>query len=149
MIFCYSFFTFFFYPILVLIIYFRKLINKEDQKRYKEKIFFSSFFSKRKNGSRLVWFHAASIGEVQSIFPIITRLNKTKRNLEFLITTVTLSAGNLVEKKFSKNYNIHHRYFPIDVKFLIKKFLDVWKPNLILFVDSEIWPNLILEIKKQ
>jgi len=149
MIFCYSFFTFFFYPILVLIIYFRKLINKEDQNRYKEKIFFSSLSPKRKSGSKLVWFHAASIGEVQSIFPIITRLNKTKRNLEFLITTVTLSAGDLVEKKFGKNHNIHHRYFPIDVKFLIKKFLDVWKPNLILFVDSEIWPNLILEIKKQ
>ncbi len=72
-----------------------------------------------------------------------------KKNLEFLITTVTLSAGNIVKKKLNKYKNIKHRYFPLDVNFLIKSFLNKWQPNLIIFVDSEIWPNLIFEIKKR
>ena len=96
-----------------------------------------------------MWFHAASVGEVQSIFPIIIELKKRNKKLEFLITTVTLSAGNLVQEKFSASSCVHHRYFPIDVDFLIKKFLNAWRPNLILFVDSEIWPNLIFETKRR
>ena len=86
---------------------------------------------------------------MQSVFPIISRLKKSKKNVEFLITTVTLSSGNLVKKKFGKKSFIHHRYFPVDVGFLIKRFLNAWKPNLILFVDSEIWPNLVFAIKKR
>ena len=145
----YSLFTFFFYPILLLIIFFRRFIDKEDRKRYKEKILLSSVSSERNYKKKLLWFHAASLGEVQSIFPIVNFLNKNDSNLEFLITTITLSSGKLVEKEFCDKKNIHHKYLPIDVKFLVKKFIDIWKPNLVMFVDSEIWPNLIFEIKKK
>ena len=148
MIFIYRFLTIFFYPIFIILIYFRKLLNKEDYYRYKEKIFPSNFSPDKNNNKQLIWFHAASIGEVQSIFPLIRKLNDSKKNLEFLITTVTLSGGNIVKKKFSNHDNIKHRYFPFDVNFLIKSFLNKWKPNLVIFIDSEIWPNLIFEIKK-
>jgi len=149
MIFIYRFITFFFYPILIILIFFRKLLKKEDSIRYKEKIF-SSYFSPDVNSKKkLIWFHAASIGEAQSILPIIQKLNDDDKNLEFLITTVTLSAGNLIEKKITQYSNIRHRYFPLDVKFLMKKFLEKWNPGLIIFVDSEIWPNLLIEIKKK
>ena len=149
MIFIYRFLTIFFYPIFIILIYFRKLLNKEDHYRYKEKIFPSNFSPDKDNNKKLIWFHAASIGEVQSIFPLIQKLNDEKKNLEFLITTVTLSAGNIVKKKLNKYKNIKHRYFPLDVNFLIKSFLNKWKPDLIIFIDSEIWPNLIFEIKKR
>ena len=149
MIFIYKFLTFFFYPIFVLIIFLRKLVNKEHKKRYKEKLFSYYFNPKKIKKKKLLWFHAASVGEVQSIFPIIIELKKRNKKLEFLITTVTLSAGNLVQEKFSASSCVHHRYFPIDVDFLIKKFLNAWRPNLILFVDSEIWPNLIFETKRR
>ena len=82
-------------------------------------------------------------------FPIIHYFNKENSNFEFLITTITLSSGKLVEKEFDRIKNVHHRYLPIDVQFLVKKFIQIWKPNLVLFVDSEIWPNLIFEMKKQ
>ncbi len=149
MIYVYKFLTIFFYPFIVLLIFLRTFFKKEDPIRYKEKIFSSCFSPKRDHKKKLIWFHAASIGEVQSIFPLVRKLNENKENLEFLITTVTLSAGNLVEKKFKKYSNIQHRYFPLDIDSLIKKFLKFWKPDLIIFVDSEIWPNLILEIKKK
>jgi len=149
MLFFYKLFTFFFYPFLIIFIYLRRKFNKEDPVRYREKIFFNFFHPNRNLQKKLIWFHAASLGEVQSIFPLIDNLNSTHKNLEFLITTVTLSSGNLVDKKYKNEKNITHRYFPLDVKFLIKKFLDVWEPNLIIFVDSEIWPNLIFQIKER
>ena len=148
MILLYRILTTFFYPIFVIIIFYRKLIRKEDQIRYKEKIFFKSFNIKRKKNSRLIWFHAASIGELKSILPIIKILNQTRNNLEFLITTTTLSSANLAKDELKKFDNMYHRFFPIDSAFLIKKFLNLWKPNTIFLVDSEIWPNLIMEAKK-
>ncbi len=149
MIFIYRLITILLYPVFVILIYLRKLFNKEDSNRYKEKIFPSSFSPNRNLEKQLIWFHAASIGEVQSIFPLIKKLNDEKKNLEFLITTVTLSSGNIVEKKILEYKNVKHRYFPLDVNFIIKSFLNKWTPNLVIFIDSEIWPNLILEIKSR
>lgn len=145
----YQFLTIFFYPFLILLIYFRKILKKEDKDRYKEKILLSAIKAEKNKYKKLIWFHAASIGEVQSIFPIINALNKSQKHVEFLITTVTLSSGNLVKKKIKANQNIKHRYFPVDVVFVIKKFLDIWKPDLVIFVDSEIWPNLIFDLKRR
>ncbi len=65
-----------FYPIFILIIFFRKVIKKEDVKRYKEKIFPSSFNIKKNDKLKLIWFHAASVGELKSIIPIIDHLKK-------------------------------------------------------------------------
>ena len=149
MIFIYRLITILLYPIFIILIYLRKLFNKEDDNRYKEKIFHSNFFHNRNDKKKLIWFHAASIGEVQSIFPLVKKLNNENNDLEFLITTVTLSSGNIVKKKFFAYKNVNHRYFPLDVNFLIKSFLNKWKPNLVIFIDSEIWPNLIFEIKKR
>merc|ERR1711966_639921 len=85
----------------------------------------------------------------QSIIPIIEKLNSDRTDLFFLITTITYTSGKLVEKEFKKNKKVSHRYLPLDINFLIKKFLDVWKPHAIFFIDSEIWPNLIQNIKKK
>ena len=101
MIYFYRFLTYFFYPVFVLIIYLRKFFRKEDKIRFKEKIFKNSITGRRDLKKKLIWFHAASIGEVQSIFPVMEAMTNKKKNLEFLITTVTLSSGNLVKKKNS------------------------------------------------
>ncbi len=136
------------YPLLVLIIYIRKFIGKEDSMRFKEKIFLSHYNAVEKYNSKLIWFHAASIGELRSIIPIIQQLNVEKKNLKFLITTTTLSSGNLAKLEFKNSNNTYHRFLPLDVPFLMEKFLSTWKPDRIFLVDSEIWPNLILKAKK-
>tara|TARA_B100001029_G_C15059645_1_gene457284 strand:+ start:1945 stop:3219 length:1275 start_codon:yes stop_codon:yes gene_type:complete len=145
----YRFLTFFLFPALIILIHFRKLIKKEHKIRYKEKIFSSSFNDDRNISNRLYWFHASSIGETLSIIPLIKKLNKNNQNLDFLITTVTLSSANLIDKELKNLKNIKHRFFPLDVNHLVKNFLDTWKPNLVCFVDSEIWPNFLIEIKKR
>ena len=148
MIFIYRVLTVLSYPILIILIYLRKFQNKEHKIRYKEKIFSSYFNIIRKKKFKLVWFHAASIGELKSILPIIKEINKRESNFEFLITTLTLSSSNLAETEFKQFENVQHRFFPLDVNFLIKSFLKKWKPDFIFLVDSEIWPNLIINAKK-
>ena len=135
--------AFIIYPLLIILIFFRKIFNKEDKDRYKEKIFSSSFRVKRTNGLKLVLFHAASIGEFKSIIPIIKELEKKNENLEFLVTTQTTSSANLANIELKKFKKATHRYLPLDVNFLMEKFLSHWKPDAIFLVDSEIWPNLI------
>ncbi len=136
------------YPFLFIFLYIRKTLGKEDPKRFKEKILISHFNVKKKGNSKLIWFHTTSIGELKSIIPIIKQINIYEKNFEFLITSTTLSSGNLAKIELSKFPNTEHRYFPLDVPFLVDNFLRLWKPDKILFVDSEIWPNLILKIKK-
>ena len=145
MILAYKFITIFFYPLIVILIYLRKFYGKEDVIRYKEKIFLSSIKSNRNFNKKLIWFHAASVGEIQSIENLIKEYNK--RNFDILITTVTKTAADLVENKYVNDSSIQHRYFPVDTPFIVKKFIDQWSPSLVVFVDSEIWPNLMLQIK--
>ena len=91
----------------------------------------------------------SSVGEFKSILPIINELNKKNNDFEFLITTITLSSSNLAKEELKNFTNVCHRFCPIDVAFLIRKFLLLWKPYAIFLVDSEIWPNLILEASKE
>ena len=148
MILIYRALTILLYPFLIILIYCRKIFHKEDAKRYKEKIFSSHFNVVRKKNSNLLWFHAASIGELKSIIPIVKKLNDKNNNFEFLITTVTLSSSNLATDELKMFDNVYHRFMPIDVSFLIKKFIYLWKPSVIFLVDSEIWPNLIFIANK-
>ena len=127
-----------------IIIFIRLLKKKEDIKRFKEKFCF--FSEKRKNG-KLVWFHGASVGEIKSIVPLIEKLEKEKKIKQILITSSTLSSSKIFQKfKFKKTV---HQFFPIDGFINSKKFLDYWKPSLAIFVDSEIWPNMLLNLKEK
>ena len=149
MILAYRIISNFLYPFLIAFTYLRKFFNKEHQERYKEKIFISNFNIEKKENEKLIWFHAASIGELKSIFPVIERINKEKNIYNFLITTNTLSSGNLANSILKDVQNIKHRYMPLDVNFLIKNFLESWKPEKIFLIDSEIWPNLIINAKQK
>ena len=148
MILFYRVLTHLIYPFLFVIIFLRVFLKKEDPKRYKEKILISHFNVKRNYDQKLIWFHAASIGELKSIVPIIKKLNLDNNLREFLITTSTLSSSRIAELEFKKMKNVSHRFLPYDVDFLINSFLKMWRPNYIFLVDSEIWPNLILKAKK-
>ena len=136
------------YPFLFVFVYYRVFIKKEDPKRFKEKILTSHFKIVKYEKSKLIWFHAASIGEFKSIIPIISEINTKNKNLRFLVTTTTLSSGNLAKTELKKFENAEHRYLPLDVGFLFDNFLSLWKPEKIFLVDSEVWPNSLLKAKK-
>ena len=134
------FITILFSPLILLV---RFLKNKEDKKRFIEK--FSIIF-KKKNKQNLVWIHAASVGEVMSVVPLIDELEKDKKIEKILLTTSTLSSSKIFENlKFKKTF---HQFFPIDFFFLTSIFIKHWRPKIAIFIDSEIWPCMFTEIKK-
>ena len=146
MYFWYRFFTYLFYPFAPIYLYFRKIRNKEDPIRYKEKL--SKITLPRGEGF-LVWLHVASVGEAMSILPLINSIIKEKKIDKILLTSITLSSGNILEKRYKENLKVNHQFLPLDVTLLTNKFLNHWKPNLCILIDSEIWPNLIFNIKKK
>ena len=142
----------FFYRIIInfiiilspLIILIRLLKKKEHPIRFKEKF---CFFSKKRGQGKLIWFHGASVGEILSIIPLVEKLEKNKNINKILITSSTLSSSNIFLKfKFKKTI---HQFFPIDSNFYTKKFIQYWKPSLAIFIESEIWPNIILNLKNK
>ena len=127
-----------------LIIILRLIKKKEHPIRFKEKFCF--FPIKRGNG-KLVWFHGSSVGEILSIIPLVEKLEKNKSIKKILITSSTLSSSKVLTKfKLKKTV---HQFFPIDANFLTKKFLDYWNPAIAIFVESEIWPNMLINVKKK
>lgn len=127
-----------------LILVFRLLKKKENFYRFKEKY---CFFSKTRKSGKLIWFHGASVGEIQSIMPLVQKFGNDNKIKQILITSNTLSSSKIIKKYGLKK--VTHQFFPIDNNFLSKKFLNYWKPGAIFFVDSEIWPNMIFNIKKK
>jgi 3-deoxy-D-manno-octulosonic-acid transferase len=126
-------------PIILII---RLLKKKEDPKRFQEKF---CFFSKKKTKGKLIWFHGASVGELQSIVPLVEKLNKNININQILITSNTLSSSKIISNfKFKK---VIHQFLPLDVDFFSKKFLNYWKPSIAFFIDSEIWPNMLVNLK--
>ena len=122
---------------------FRTIYGKENKKRLLEKFGFAGIESfKNRN---VIWFHACSVGEVKSIASLATSLLEKKHYI--LITTSTLLSSIYVKKNFSSN--IKHQFLPIDFHYSTLRFLDYWKPNIGIFVESEIWPNLINNCKKK
>ena len=146
MYFWYKLITYLFYPFAPIYLYFRKLRKKEDSIRYKEKL--SKINISRGDGF-LVWFHVASVGEAMSILPLIENFIQEQKINKILITSISLSSGKILEKKFNQNVKVIHQFLPLDIPILTNKFLNHWKPNLSIFIDSEIWPNLILQISKK
>ncbi len=127
-----------------LIILFRLLKKKEDPIRFKEKF---CFFSKKRSKGNLVWFHGASVGEILSIIPLIEKLEKNKKIKQILITSNTLSSSKIISNlKLKKTI---HQFFPIDTNYHTLKFINYWKPTIAIFVDSEIWPNMLINIKRK
>jgi len=127
----------------VIIIY-RIFKNKEDKFRVKEKFCFPS--EKRGRG-KLVWFHGSSVGEIMSIIPIIKKYDKDRTINKILITSSTLSSSKILKKiKFKKTT---HQFYPIDHFLFSNKFLDHWKPNIAIFLESEIWPSMFKSINKK
>ena len=142
----------FFYRVLInlitllspIIITYRLIKKKENFSRFKEKF---GFFTEKRSKGKIIWFHGASVGELQSIIPILEKLNNSKYISQILITSNTLSSSKIISN--IKLKKISHQFFPIDNNHIVKKFIDYWRPSLALFIDSEIWPNMICQLDKK
>ena len=144
MLFVYRIFINLIFVLSPLIFFFRLINKKETFKSFKEKV---GFFKKKRKKGKLIWFHGASVGELQSIIPLIEKFDKEIAIKQILITSNTLSSTKIIEKlKFKK---VIHQFFPIDSNFISQKFIKHWSPNKVFFIDSEIWPNMLINLKNE
>ncbi len=128
-------------PIILLI---RIFLGKEDKIRFKEKF---CFFSKKNEVNGIIWFHGASVGEILTIVPIVKKFEKDNKIKKILITSSTTSSSYILSKyKFKKTI---HQFYPFDLNIFTKMFIKYWKPQLAIFVDSEIWPNMYNNLFKK
>jgi 3-deoxy-D-manno-octulosonic-acid transferase len=111
--------------------------GKEDPARIGERRGMSGDL--RPNGP-LVWIHGASVGEVLAAAALIERLRAL--NMRILLTSGTVTSAAIVAKRFPPD--IIHQYVPYDSPRYVARFLDHWRPSLALFIESDLWPNLIL-----
>src|SRR5450755_2829755 len=111
--------------------------GKEDPERIGERRGLSR--DTRPNGP-VVWIHGASVGEVLAAASLIERLRAL--NLRILLTSGTVTSAAIVARRFPPD--IIHQYVPYDSPRFVGRFLDHWRPSLALFIESDLWPNLIL-----
>jgi 3-deoxy-D-manno-octulosonic-acid transferase len=130
-------------PLIDLYLARRKMLGKEDEERFAERLGKASF--PRPSGP-LVWMHAASVGEAVSVLPLIKHVTDMDASLNVLLTTGTVTSARLIEKRLPKQ--AYHQYAPVDKVIAVRRFLKHWKPGLALWVESELWPNLIIETHK-
>ena len=120
----------------------RLRLGKEDAGRLGER--FGRAGAPRPSGA-LVWLHGASIGEALTVLPLIEALLGARPGLEILLTTGTVTSAHAVAGRLPPR--ARHQYVPVDLPGAWRSFLDHWRPDLALLIESELWPNLIAETR--
>ncbi|MGV8929884.1 MAG: 3-deoxy-D-manno-octulosonic acid transferase [Brevundimonas sp.] len=116
--------------------------GKEDPARVDERLGRASL--PRPDGN-LVWLHGVSVGETLSLLPVVERLRRQRPDLTVLVTSGTLTSAQLLARRLPAG--VIHQFSPVDAPGAVAAFLDHWRPSLAIFVESELWPNLILEAR--
>src|SRR5580704_2426324 len=124
-------------PLAPALIKRRLKLGKEDPERIGERRGLTR--DVRPHGP-IVWIHGASVGEVLASAALIERLRAL--NIRILLTSGTVTSAAIVAKRFPPD--IIHQYVPFDSPRYVARFLDHWRPSLALFIESDLWPNLIL-----
>lgn len=118
--------------------------GKEDPARVDERLGRASVA--RPDGD-LVWLHGVSVGETLSLLPVVERLRRRRPDLAILVTSGTLTSAQLLARRLPTG--VIHQFAPIDGPGAVAAFLDHWQPCAAVFVESELWPNLILEARRR
>jgi 3-deoxy-D-manno-octulosonic-acid transferase len=129
-------------PLLRSLLEKRKSHGKEDPDRIRER--FGQPSQSRPAGS-VAWVHAASVGEAISVLSLVNKINREYPSLSIIITTGTVTSAAIMAERLPKN--MVHQFMPIDQPIWVQRFLDHWQPDLVLWVESEFWPNLLRSIK--
>lgn len=97
----------------------------------------------------VVWINAVSVGEANSALILVDEILRFSPNISILFTTTTLTSASVVAAKLPDfKGKVVHQFLPVDSYFCVKNFLNFWRPRVAIFVESEIWPNLIFEARK-
>ena len=132
------------YPLLPLWLKRRARAGKEDKARIGERY---GIASRPRPDGQLFWMHGASVGETTMLLPLIEALLDAYPKAHILVTSGTVTSANLMAQRLPKR--AIHQYAPLDTRKNTARFLDHWKPDLAIWAESEIWPNLVLNTKSR
>ena len=118
--------------------------GKEDPARWRERLGHAGVA--RPDGP-LIWFHGASVGESLSLLPLVERLRAERPDAGVLVTSGTVTSAELLARRLPPG--AVHQYVPVDAPGAVRRFLTHWRPDAAVFVESELWPNLLLGAKAQ
>ncbi len=118
--------------------------GKEDARRLPERLGRPTLA--RPQG-RLVWLHGASVGETLSVLPLVEALLAADPALGLLVTSGTLASAELLAQRLPPR--AVHQFIPVDTPAAAERFIAHWRPNLAVFVESEIWPNLLAAARRK
>jgi 3-deoxy-D-manno-octulosonic-acid transferase len=120
----------------------RAAAGKEDSTRAGER---KGVATVPRPAGTLAWFHAASVGETVAVLPMLKALKQRRPALNLLLTTGTVTSAQVAAERLGGIAT--HQYVPLDVPGFVTRFLDHWQPDLGVFIESELWPNLLLAAK--
>ncbi|MCB1486092.1 MAG: 3-deoxy-D-manno-octulosonic acid transferase [Bauldia sp.] len=129
-------------PLAPLLLSYRVSRGKEDPARLDERY---GRASRPRPEGPVVWIHAASVGETNAVMPLINEIVDQGRSVVF--TTVTLTAARIAEQRLPEG--AVHQFSPIDVRRWVQDFLAHWRPELAIFVESELWPQAIASLAEE
>ncbi len=118
--------------------------GKEDQGRISERY---GMPSHSRDADHIIWVHGASVGESLSALPVIEHILNSLPNVNVLVTTGTITSANVLSERLPSGS--FHQYIPLDHPAYVNRFLSYWNPSTVLWLESEFWPNLIVEASKR
>ncbi len=121
----------------------RRAEGREDRLRFRERL---GFASKPRPEGRLIWCHAASVGEAASLLTLIDKIRETYPDTTVVMTSGTITSARMLEKRLPSG--TFHQYVPVDRMPYVRRFLKHWQPDLALWVESELWPNTLAALRK-
>jgi len=124
-------------------IYSKKIIwslfkNKDYRYRWNER-----FGNVKLNLKSAIWIHSVSVGESIAVAPLIKKALKKYPKDNFVVTTMTTTGSNVVQKLYTDYDNVYHSYIPYDIKEFVDKFVDRINPKVLIIMETELWPNVI------
>ena len=146
------FYTLLFYnllPLILLKLWFRGIKTPAYHQRWSERLGYNlpTRVNNPQQSPRLLWVHSVSVGETLAAIPLIRKLQKTYPDKQILVTTMTPTGSERVSAAFGSS--VLHCYLPYDLPFSIKRFLRHFQPEILIIMETELWPNLIEQCKRQ
>lgn len=143
----YYFLSFLLWPVFVVILKIRDIHGKEISARIPEK---KGVSKAKRPDAFLVMIHGASIGETQALRPVINSLLKDYPEIVIMLTSGTRSSAEILKRQLAEKEHgerVFHHFLPLDHPVWVNRFLRHWKPDLILWSESDFWPNIIMQAK--
>ena len=131
-------------PFALLRLFILGFRNSAYRERWQERL---GLFRFRAQGAPVIWLHAVSVGETNAASPLLAKLLQEYPGYRILVTTVTPTGAQTLNMHFGEE--IDHLYFPFDLPFIVRRFLNAVQPSLLVLMETEIWPNLCFECKRR